>query len=107
DLARDGGTHAIEGHRPWVATVLLADEICTTPLRPYRQLFDRRRTERICSHEHRSLARTDETRCELPNGRGLSDTVHADDHNDVRKPTVLRMRRGTPRYRSLEDTQDV
>ena len=93
DLAGEGRLHAVERDGRRIGTRCLPHQDRARSLGPHGELLDGGRPERIGRHEENATTGFRMARAELPDGSGLSDSVHPGDEDDPRAPGRCRRRR--------------
>ncbi len=96
NVARHSGFNRIERHSGWVRAMLLFDDRHISAVGPDFELLDGRCSERIASAQHHRFARLLVLMRHFADGSGLSYSVNAHHHNDVRLVGKLCRKIGGP-----------
>ncbi len=102
--ARLSGGEAVVDDRRRIAARRLLDDLAVTAPRPFRELFDRGRAERVGGDDERRLAELLEAVGDLADRRRLAGAVDADDEQHARfGGHIDKLRPGCLRAQHLDD----
>src|SRR5215203_4643061 len=79
------GSKTIEGNGTGISAMLVTNEISARAFRPYRQLLDRRGPKGVSGDQQHPLPLPGVAYRQLADRRRLSDAIHSNDHDHVRR----------------------